>query len=54
VAVGSYDGIAQVFDKRAFRSRKPLTSLDIGGGVWRLKWHPSRNNLLAAAGMRLM
>ncbi|KAK0562145.1 hypothetical protein OC861_005466 [Tilletia horrida] len=37
-AVGSYDGHIRLFDARS--PRRPYTSLDIGGGIWRTKWHP--------------
>ncbi|RDB29490.1 Diphthine methyltransferase [Hypsizygus marmoreus] len=39
IAVGSYDHSVKIFDVR-----KPLTALtqvDVGGGAWRIKWHPS-------------
>ena len=35
----SYNNLVQLFD-----ARKPLTPLahvDVGGGAWRVKWHPS-------------
>jgi diphthine methyl ester acylhydrolase len=50
VAVGSYDNAVRLFD-----ARKPLTPLiqtDVGGGAWRVKWHPSPSrvhDLLVAA-----
>ncbi|TFK41150.1 WD40-repeat-containing domain protein [Crucibulum laeve] len=49
IAVGSYNNIVQLFD-----IRKPLTSIaqvDVGGGAWRVKWHPSasrKDDLLVA------
>ncbi|KAF9076287.1 WD-40 repeat-containing protein [Rhodocollybia butyracea] len=49
LAVGSYDSNVTLFD-----TRKPLVSLsqtDVGGGAWRVKWHPSayrRSDLLVA------
>jgi diphthine methyl ester acylhydrolase len=50
MAVGSYDNAVRLFD-----ARKPLTPLiqtDVGGGAWRVKWHPSPSrvhDLLVAA-----
>jgi len=50
MAVGSYDNTVRLFD-----ARKPLTPLvqtDVGGGAWRVKWHPSpsrAHDLLVAA-----
>src|SRR6266404_2722425 len=50
IAVGSYDCTVRLFD-----TRKLLTSLaqaDVGGGAWRVKWHPSpsrSSDLLVAA-----
>jgi len=49
IAVGSYDGGVSLFD-----DRKPLVSLaqaNVGGGAWRVKWHPSserKNDILVA------
>ncbi|KAL9932050.1 hypothetical protein V8E36_009111 [Tilletia maclaganii] len=37
-AVGSYDGHLRLFDARS--TRTPLQTLDVGGGIWRTKWHP--------------
>ncbi|KAH8927263.1 WD40 repeat-like protein [Atractiella rhizophila] len=48
-AVGSYDSQLRIFDKR--RPFTPLSSLDVGGGVWRVKWHPTSPALLSAACM---
>ncbi len=38
-AHGSYDQTVHCWDIRSMAS--PLSSVDTGGGVWRLKWHPS-------------
>ncbi|KIK92315.1 hypothetical protein PAXRUDRAFT_147591 [Paxillus rubicundulus Ve08.2h10] len=49
IAVGSYDNKVRLFD-----TRKPLKSLmdvDVGGGAWRVKWHPlaeRKHDLLVA------
>jgi diphthamide biosynthesis protein 7 len=50
IAVGSYDNDVCIFD-----TRKPLVPLvqgDVGGGAWRVKWHPSpsrKEDLLVAS-----
>jgi diphthine methyl ester acylhydrolase len=50
MVVGSCDNAVRLFD-----ARKPLTPLiqtDVGGGAWRVKWHPSPSrvhDLLVAA-----
>lgn len=50
IAVGSYDCTVRLFDTR--KPLIPLSQADVGGGAWRVKWHPSpsRNcDLLVAA-----
>ncbi|KAM5536189.1 hypothetical protein V8D89_010088 [Ganoderma adspersum] len=39
LAVGSYDSTVRLFDTR--KPSTPLTQVDVGGGAWRVKWHPS-------------
>ncbi|TFK30451.1 WD-40 repeat-containing protein [Coprinopsis marcescibilis] len=39
VSVGSYDEKVRFFDTRNLQ--RPIAELDVGGGVWRVKWHPS-------------
>ncbi|KAI0724560.1 WD-40 repeat-containing protein [Cerioporus squamosus] len=49
LAVGSYDNTVRLFDTR--NPLVPLTEVDVGGGAWRVKWHPSptrKNDLLVA------
>ncbi|KAJ7092733.1 WD40-repeat-containing domain protein [Mycena epipterygia] len=48
-AVGSYDNTVRLFDKR--KMSVPVTQVDVGGGAWRVKWHPSatrKDDLLVA------
>ncbi len=45
----SYDNTVRLFDTR--KILKPLTEVDVGGGAWRVKWHPSaerKSDLLVA------
>jgi len=51
IAVGSYDATVRLFDSR--KPLKPLSQADVGGGAWRVKWHPSpsRCHDLLVAGM---
>ncbi|EED79573.1 predicted protein [Postia placenta Mad-698-R] len=49
IAVGSYDNTVRLFDAR--KPLTPLTQAEVGGGAWRVKWHPSptrQNDLLVA------
>jgi len=49
IAVGSYDNKVRLFDTR--KPLIPLTDVDVGGGAWRVKWHPSverKHDLLVA------
>ncbi|KXN90029.1 Diphthamide biosynthesis protein 7 [Leucoagaricus sp. SymC.cos] len=52
LAVGSYNNTVQLFDAR--QPLKPLVHADVGGGAWRVKWHPSatRKHDLVVASMR--
>lgn len=47
VATGSYDDHVRLWDVRALKN--PLSELDVGGGVWRCRWHPTRDLLACAA-----
>jgi len=45
----SYDSSVRLFDTR--KPLVPLTQVNVGGGAWRVKWHPSirrKNDLLVA------
>ncbi|PBL01145.1 WD-40 repeat-containing protein [Armillaria gallica] len=49
IAVGSYDNLVRLFDTR--KPSVPISQIDVGGGAWRVKWHPSstrKNDLLVA------
>lgn len=49
LATGSYDESLRIFDTRAFKN--PLTSIDLKGGIWRIKPDPMEKNLLLCACM---
>ena len=38
-AAGSYDEYVRIYDNR--KMDQPMTKVCVGGGVWRIKWHPS-------------
>ncbi|XP_060663087.1 diphthine methyltransferase [Drosophila nasuta] len=46
---GSYDERLRVFDTRAMK--RTIAELNLNGGIWRLKAHPKRNDLILAACM---
>ncbi|KAJ2892660.1 hypothetical protein IWW38_003134 [Coemansia aciculifera] len=49
VATGGYDDTVMVWDARAMRA--PLAEYNVGGGVWRLKWHPEEPTQLLVGAM---
>lgn len=51
VFTGSYDETLRVWDIRAVSKPVSETSVSLGGGVWRIKHHPSLNGVVLAACM---
>ncbi|XP_076039582.1 diphthine methyltransferase isoform X2 [Oratosquilla oratoria] len=49
IASGSYDENVSLWDGR--HMKRPLTTVGMGGGVWRLKWEPHGKDLLLCACM---
>ncbi|KAN0065903.1 hypothetical protein ACQY0O_001036 [Thecaphora frezii] len=48
-AVGSYDSTLRLFDARA--PLRPVSETEVGGGIWRVKWHPTDPTQLLVACM---
>lgn len=48
---GSYDEYIRLWDMRKMDSKEPLCSLNVGGGVWRVKWHPTDYNKILVGAM---
>ncbi|KAN0030302.1 hypothetical protein ACTA71_010064 [Dictyostelium dimigraforme] len=50
VAVGSYDECLRIWDLQSLK--QPIITTDsLGGGIWRIKWHPFHKNKLVTACM---
>ncbi|KAJ2508515.1 hypothetical protein IWW47_000577 [Coemansia sp. RSA 2052] len=49
VATGGYDDTVMIWDMRAMRA--PVSEFNVGGGVWRLKWHPKEPTQLLVGAM---
>lgn len=48
-AAGSYDECLRIMDMR--KLSEPLTKINVGGGVWRAKWHPIDTSRLLVGAM---
>ena len=52
VACGSYDETMCLYDIRFLNPKKPLgRSAPLGGGIWRIKWHPFDDDRVLVAAM---
>eukprot|EP00056_Hartaetosiga_gracilis_P022378 m.29988 g.29988 ORF g.29988 m.29988 type:complete len:346 (+) comp9609_c0_seq7:62-1099(+) len=49
LVTGSYDEEVRVWDTRNLK--RPAYECNVGGGIWRLKWHPTDPSLLLCAGL---
>ena len=54
VATGSYDGNLRIWDTRNMMAPVCTSRVPLGGGVWRIKWHPdeAHSDVLLSACMR--
>ncbi|KAJ8318899.1 hypothetical protein KUTeg_003990 [Tegillarca granosa] len=49
LCTGSYDEQLLIWDTRQMRS--PIKDSSLGGGIWRIKWHPSNRDFILTATM---
>ncbi len=49
-AVGSYDEVVRLWDMRKLDG-EPLGQVNVGGGVWRIKWHPKDQSRILVGAM---
>ena len=49
IATGSYDENVRLWDRRNLK--KIINEYSVGGGVWRLRWHPKLTNYILCAAM---
>eukprot|EP00892_Ulva_mutabilis_P010567 jgi/Ulvmu1/7883/UM004_0114.1 len=52
VATGSYDEHVRIWDLRSHSTPLLTQKVGLGGGVWRLKWHPEHHDIALAACMQ--
>ena len=48
-AVGSYDEVVRLYDVRNWK--EPLCRINVGGGVWRIRWHPKVDGRILVGAM---
>ena len=48
---GSYDESIRLWDMRKLKSSEPVGRVAVGGGVWRIKWHPTKKGKILIAAM---
>ena len=52
VACGSYDETLCLLDTRYLSTKQPVSrSKELGGGIWRIKWHPYKEERMLVAAM---
>jgi len=49
-AVGSYDEVIRLYDIRMLGG-EPVCRVNVGGGVWRIRWHPTKNGRMLVGAM---